>query len=58
MRTIKEIKAEKERIQCDERIKYPPANVFSNAPLALIQVELDTTVKVLKWVLNEKINGD
>lgn len=33
---------------------YETAVVFSNAPLALIQCELEAKVTALEWVLNEK----
>lgn len=36
----------------DERGHYPVATVFENAPLALIQVKLETGRRELKWVLN------
>lgn len=35
----------------DERGHYPVATVFENAPLALIQVKLETGKQELKWVL-------
>jgi hypothetical protein len=38
-------------LNADERLGYPPADVFSNAPLALVQVQLETEVRALKWVL-------
>ena len=51
MKTKQEIEAELARIQADERIGYPAADVFINAPLALIQVNLESTVKAYSWVL-------
>lgn len=51
MKTEKEIKAKLAELKSDERLSYPPADVFSNAPLALIQVELEAKVKALEWVL-------
>ena len=38
-------------IRADARYNYPAANVFSNAPLALIQVEMKAQVRILEWVL-------
>lgn len=38
----------------DVRLSYPPANPMINAPLALIQVELETKRDMLKWLLGEK----
>ncbi len=36
-----------------ERLSYPPADIFSNAPLALIQVALKNQRDTLKWILNQ-----
>ncbi len=46
-------------IEGDERLHYPPANVAINAPLALIQVQLEATQATLRWVLKlmEADNG-
>lgn len=49
-----EIKKMEDAIDADERYHYAPADVFINAPLALIQVSLDsciTTLKTLRKVL-------
>ena len=54
MKTQKEIKKELNRILADERISYPTAIISINAPLALIQLELETKRDTLKWVLGEK----
>jgi hypothetical protein len=35
----------------DERYQYDPATIFENAPLALIQLEMETEARVLAWVL-------
>jgi hypothetical protein len=48
---IKKIKDELARIEKDERLSYPTATVFENAPLALAQCGLENQAKVLKWVL-------
>jgi hypothetical protein len=54
----KNIKSEKEireairEIEADDRFKAPPALVNINAPLALIQMELEGQIKALKWVLS------
>ena len=37
-------------IDKDERFHYKPADVFSNAPLALIQVSLTSRMQILKKV--------
>ena len=36
----------------DERLSYPAANVSTNAPLALIQVQLESERRILQWVLD------
>jgi hypothetical protein len=51
MKTKPAIEAELTRIKTDERLGYPAADVFVNAPLALIQVNLASTVKAYQWVL-------
>jgi len=51
MKTAKAIKEKLREIEADERLSYTPANVFSNAPLALIQMELVAKRDTLKWVL-------
>ena len=44
------------RIEADERYHYEPADVFSNAPLALIQMRMDGLIHAYKIVL-EKIKN-
>lgn len=39
------------KVESDERLHYKPANVLVNAPLALIQTELETTSRVLRIIL-------
>jgi hypothetical protein len=53
MKTKEEVQKKLEELQADERVNYPPADVFSNAPLALIQTELDSMIKALEWVLKD-----
>jgi len=50
-RARSEIQAMIERIENDNRYKYPAARVDVNAPLALIQVEMKAQVRALKWAL-------
>lgn len=38
-------------LEADERLSYPVATVFENAPLALVQCGLENQVRTLKWVL-------
>ena len=51
MKTENEVLAEIERLETDERYHYNSANVFVNAPLALIQVDIAARITILKWVL-------
>ena len=51
MKTQTEIENLLAEIKSDERLGYPPALIQINAPLALIQVELKTKVRILEWVL-------
>lgn len=52
MRTQQEIENKLNQIMSDDRLTYPSATVFENAPLALIQLELETKRDVLRWVLD------
>jgi hypothetical protein len=57
MRTPDEIKERIAAIEVDERYKSGqkhPAIVTINAPLALVQLALETEITVLRWVLNGK----
>jgi hypothetical protein len=51
------VKARLKELKSDERYNYKPADVFVNAPLALIQVDIEARVSALEWVLKE-IDGD
>ena len=51
MRTIQEIKNELRELKNDVRHKQKPALVQVNAPLALIQVEIDAKIAALEWVI-------
>jgi hypothetical protein len=55
MRSIKEIEAKLEELKNDDSFKSPTATLFENAPLALIQLELETKVRVLEWVLKDVV---
>jgi len=55
MRSIEEIQAEIKAIESDERMSYPDANIFVNAPLALHQVSQKAKLNILKWVLEEEL---
>lgn len=43
-----------DEILSDERLSYPTANVFINAPLALVQVQLQTELWTLEKVLGKE----
>lgn len=53
MKKKKEIQAKIDEFSKDERLSYPSATVIENAPLALIQLELETKIYTLKWVLSK-----
>ncbi len=52
MKNKKEIEARLKEVESDERLHYPSADIFSNAPLALIQVALENQRDILKWILS------
>ena len=54
MKTTQEIRSKLDQIISDERLSYEPANVFINAPLALIQVHLKAQADILHWVLAKR----
>ena len=47
-----EIKAKIEQLESDERLNGPRASIFSNAPLAMIQLGLESQINILNWVLS------
>jgi hypothetical protein len=53
MRSEEEIRARLAEIEADSRLRQKSATVFENAPLALIQLELESKRDVLRWVLGE-----
>ncbi len=58
MRAPEEIKARLATILADVRLSYKSATIHENAPLALIQLELETTRDVLRWCLAESPHAD
>jgi len=54
MRSKHDIQTLLDKLTSDDRLSDPPANVFINAPLALIQLELEAKITILKWVLSGK----
>jgi len=53
MKSKDEILAKIKELESDERHKYEPAPVQINAPLALIQVEIQSKIDALMWVLRD-----
>ena len=51
MKTEREIEIRITEIKADERLAYPTATVFVNAPLALIQMSMSTELHTLERVL-------
>jgi len=54
MKSNDEILAKIKELESDERHGYKPALVQINAPLALIQVEIQGKIDALRWVLRGK----
>lgn len=54
MKTEAEIRARLAVVLADKRLAQPTATVDINAPLALIQLELETQRDLLRWVLGER----
>jgi len=53
MKTEKQIQNMIDKLKSDSRLKSPTANIQINAPLALIQLELESKISTLKWALKE-----
>jgi hypothetical protein len=53
MKTREQILAAIAAIKADSRYQAKPALVDINAPLALIQTDLEAQIKTLKWVLDD-----
>jgi len=53
VKTQQQIRERLAKIKADERLHYPTATVFENAPLALIQMDLEAERDALWWVLAE-----
>jgi hypothetical protein len=51
MKTEQELRAKLKEVESDARLGYTPATIVENAPLALIQLELETKRDLLKWIL-------
>uniref|UniRef100_A0A6M3M872 Uncharacterized protein n=1 Tax=viral metagenome TaxID=1070528 RepID=A0A6M3M872_9ZZZZ len=54
MKTEKEVEEKLGELLADDRLSYAPALVDINAPLALIQTDLEAKVTILRWVLSDK----
>jgi hypothetical protein len=55
MKSEKEIQQKLDEIMTDERLYYKSATIFSNAPLALIQLSLEVKLEILSWVLEQPV---
>lgn len=53
MKSKKEVVEKVEELLGDPRVHYSPASVETNAPLALVQVSLESAISILNWVLEE-----
>lgn len=51
MKNADAITAKLAELKSDMRLTYPPANIQINAPLALCQIEAETKIRTLEWVL-------
>jgi len=54
MKTVKEIRHKLRELTSDSRMKQPPADIHTNAPLALVQLEMESKINTLKWVLEAR----
>ena len=54
MKKPSELRAKLRELRNDERHRYKPALVQINAPLALIQVEIQAKIDALEWVLSDR----
>ena len=54
MKSEKEIRARLKAIDADERYHSKTATIFENAPLALVQMGMESEALVLAWVLEIK----
>ncbi len=48
---LKQINSRLQEIKSDDRFLVEPANVFVNAPLAIVQIQFETEKRTLEWVL-------
>lgn len=51
MKTERDIITRLALLKDDSRLRRPSATILENAPLALIQLELETRIHALEWVL-------
>jgi len=57
MKTVEEISKRIVHIEADSRYQSgqeQPATIDENAPLALIQLSMESEIKALRWVLGTK----
>lgn len=55
-RSTKEIQAEIDNIKTDDRLYYPAANILVNAPLALIQLSVQSRLNALEWSMGQTLS--
>lgn len=53
MKTRSQIEAKIKEIESDYSLSEPKATIEVNAPLALMQLQAETQLKTLRWVLKE-----
>jgi len=51
MKSERQLRKKLAELKADERVYYQPATVFENAPLALIQLGLETEINLLEQIL-------
>lgn len=53
MKSEEVIRETLKKLEDDSILKEETATIEENAPLALMQLEMETRIRVLKWVLGE-----
>lgn len=51
-----EIQAKLAELMQDDRVQGPPETIEINAPLALIQLSIESKIAALEWVLGKQEN--
>ena len=58
MKTQAQIEEMLKEVMADERLGYPTATVFENAPLAMVQLELETKRDLLREILEREVKDE